>query len=290
MRYAVVMGVTLASWGAAAEERWTAPYQVEDASGRTVRVILGEAAPDDVASRLRVMTLVGKQGLAEARFQRTEPVCVGGEDDSDLPPVCHTVGVYTQLPGTPDIGEPLVALAGAVNGTVGAPDATTPRKRPVPGHWTSTPFERAVDEGADPYMPADAPAPRYRWHPGADGRVALELQHYERTSSQVTLESCTEERQGPFTRLECVPTPPFVTPDIPQPLSMLYAGRTLLVASFEDYGEPETTLVASLHVAGDTQYLVRVGLKGQAVTGLLFREGNTWRLLLRPADYPVLGC
>ncbi|GHG86576.1 hypothetical protein JJE73_16245 [Comamonas sp. JC664] len=290
MRYAMVLGVTLASLGAAAEERWTAPYQLEDASGRTARVILGEEAPDDVASRLRVMTLVGMQGLAEARFQRTEKVCVGGEDDSDLPPVCHTVGVYTQLPGTPDIGEPLVALAGAVNGTVGAPAATTPRERPAPGQWASDGFERAVDEGSDPYAPAGGPPPRYRWHLGADGRVVLEFQHYERTaSSQVAIDTCTEERQGPFTRLECVPVPPFGL-DIPQPLSMLYAGRTLLVASFEDYGVPETTLVASLHVAGDTQYLVRVGLKGQAVTGLLFREGNTWRLLLRPADYPVLGC
>ncbi|WP_426756531.1 hypothetical protein [Myxococcus sp. Y35] len=290
MRYAMVLGVTLASFGASASERWTAPYQIEDASGRTTRVILGAQAPEDVASRLQVMTLVGRHGLAEARFQRTEAVCTK-EEDFGLPPVCHTVGVYTQAPGTPDLGEPLVALAGAVQGTVSGPAPTTPPERPAPGQWTSGTFERPVDEGANPYLPEDFPAPDYRWRAGADGRVALETRRGGKMEATlVPLDTCTQERQGPFTRLQCFPGAPHIAPDDTPGASLLYVDRKPLVVSFADYGEATTALVAALHVGGDTQYLVRVGLKGQAVTGLLLREGNTWRLLLRPADYPVLGC
>ncbi|NVI99307.1 hypothetical protein HV824_14405 [Myxococcus sp. AM009] len=290
MRYAMVLGVTLASFGAAAEERWTAPYQLEAVSGRTTRVILGEQAPEDVASRLQVMTLVGTRGLAVARFQRTESVCTG-EEDAGLPPVCHTVGVYTQAEGTPDVGEHLVALAGTVTGTVSLPAPRTAPERPVPGQWTSDTFERPVDEGADPFTPEGIPAPGYRWKTSLEGHVTLEARRDGRSDdTRVPLDTCTQERQGPFTRLECFPGPtPFAPADSPA-ASLLYVDRRPLVVSFADYGEASTDLVASLQVGGDTQYLVRVGLKGQAVTGLLFREGNAWRLLLRPADYPVLGC
>jgi hypothetical protein len=31
-----------------------------------------------------------------------------------------------------------------------------------------------------------------------------------------------------------------------------------------------------------------MGLKAHAVIGLLFRDGGRWRLLIRPADYPML--
>ncbi|MFP2961978.1 hypothetical protein ACLEPN_30370 [Myxococcus sp. 1LA] len=290
MRYAMVLGVTLASFGAAAEERWTAPYQIEAVSGRTTRVVLGEQAPEDVASRLQTMTLVGTQGMAVARFQRTEPVCTGGED-SELPPVCHTVGVYTQAKGTPDIGEHLVALAGTVTGTVSLPAPKTEPERPVPGQWTSGAFEQPVDEGADPFTPEGYPAPGYRWHTSAEGHVTLEASRDgQRDDTRVPLANCTQERQGPFTRLECFPDAPRIAPDGSPGASLLYVDRRPLVVSFADYGEASTALVATLRVGADTQYLIRVGLKGQAVTGLLFREGNAWRLLLRPADYPTLGC
>ncbi|AEI63215.1 hypothetical protein [Corallococcus macrosporus] len=290
MRYAMVLGVTLASFGAAAEERWTAPYQIEAVSGRTTRVVLGEQAPEDVDSRLQVMTLVGTQGMAVARFQGTEPVCTGDED-SELPPVCHTVGVYTQASGAPDLGEQLVALAGTVAGTVSLPAPRTAQERPVPGQWTSDAFETPVDEGARPFTPEGYPVPGYRWHTSPEGHVTLETNHGgQRGDPRVPLDTCTQERQGPFTRLECYPgTPPFAVEGTPG-ASLLYVDRRPLVVSFADYGEATTALVATLRVGGDTQYLVRVGLKGQAVTGLLFREGNAWRLLLRPADYPVLGC
>ncbi|NOJ80784.1 hypothetical protein [Myxococcus xanthus] len=290
MRYAMVLGVTLASFGAAAEERWTAPYQIEAFSGRIARVVLGEQAPEDVATRLQVMTLVGTQSMAVARFQRTESVCTS-EEDVDLPPVCHTVGVYTQEKGTPDIGEYIVALAGTVTGTVSMPAPKTARERPVPGQWLSDAFERPVDEGASPFTPAGFPAPGYRWKTSPEGHVTLESSldgHSDDT--RVPLDSCTQERQGPFTRLECFPGAPHISPGDSPGASLLYVDRRPLVVSFADYGEASTELVASLRVGGDTQYLVHVGLKGQAVTGLLFREGNAWRLLLRPADYPVIGC
>lgn len=291
MRYAMVLGVTLASFGAAAEERWTAPYQIEAASGRTTRVVLGEQAPEDVASRLQVMTLVGTQGMAVARFQRTEPVCTTVEEDVDLPPVCHTVGVYTQSPGTKDIGEHLVALAGTVTGTVSLPAPKTALERPVPGQWTSDAFEHPVDEGAVPFTPEGIPVPGYRWKTSPEGHVTLEAHRDGRSDdTRIPLDSCTQERQGPFTRLECFPGPtPFAPADSPA-ASLLYVDQRPLVVSFAEYGEASTDLVASLRVGGDTQYLIRVGLEGQSVTGLLFREGSAWRLLLRPADYPVLGC
>ncbi|WP_224371629.1 hypothetical protein [Hyalangium versicolor] len=70
--------------------------------------------------------------------------------------------------------------------------------------------------------------------------------------------------------------------------SLFYAKQRLLFASFADYGEATTEWLAMLQVRGQELHLVRVGLKAQAVPGLLFRVGSRWRLLLRPADYSLL--
>ncbi|MCP3136434.1 hypothetical protein [Pyxidicoccus xibeiensis] len=277
MRNALVLGLTLASLGASAAERWTAPYQLEDQRGRTFRVILGEKAPKDVKTRLAVMTVLGKKGLAPALLKRTEPVCVQLTEER---PTCHTVGVYTQEPGTGDIGEGLTALAGRVQGQLSAPSPVVPMEPPSAGRWSSASFEVPVEERTGPHLiPADVPPRGYRWAPAGDGDAVLASSDLgpDFFSPRLRLSTCSQERQPPFTRLTC-----------PIGGSLLYADTRLLVASFEDYASPATEWVATLRSGTEDLYLVRVGIKAQTLIGLLFRDGDRWRLLLRPADYAVL--
>lgn len=282
MRYAWVLGWVLVSFEVSASERWTAPYALEDQQGRTFRVILGAKAPEDVQARLGVMTLLGKKGMATARLQRVEAVCVDLCEAAR--PTCHSVGVYTQEPGTGNVGEGLVALPGRVQGKLAPPSPTGPTKRPLAGHWVSNELQVPVDEQAGDAAPSDGlPRRAYRWTRHADGRVVPESRtgpegplHSDYTLGDFELASCRQEQQPPFTRLTCPGA------------SFLYAKPRLLVASFDDYGQAATEWVATLRTGGQELYLIRVGLKAQAVIGLLFQDEGRWRLLIRPADYSLL--
>lgn len=275
MRYALVLGLTLASLGASASERWTAPYSLEDQQGRTFRVILGAQAPEGAESRLGVMTLVGKQGLATARLQRVESVCVNLCESER--PTCHTVGVYTQEAGTGDVGEGLAALPGRLQGQLRAPVPTIREKAPTAKQWAAKEFQVPVEERTEARS-EEIPPMAYRWSVRSDTSAVLEERQggADFFAPPIQLEQCLQERQPPFTRLVCPAA------------SLLYAKQQLLFASFADYGNATTELLATLQVRGQELHLVRVGLKAQAVPGLLFRDGSRWRLLLRPADYALL--
>jgi hypothetical protein len=276
MRYAMVLGLTLASLGASASERWTAPYSLEGQQGRTFRVVFGAKAPEDVESRLGVMTLLGKKGTATARLQRVEPVC---EDLCGERPTCHTVGVYTQEPGTGDVGQGLVALAGRVEGKLSAPAPGRPDKSPSAKQWSSKEFQVPVEESTPVVPLPEGHLPlAYRWAPRADGSAVLEEREggADFFAPPIQLTGCRQERQPPFTRITCPAA------------SLLYAQQQLLFASFADYGAATTEWVATLRAGAQELHLVRVGLKTHAVIGLLFRDGGRWRLLIRPADYPLL--
>ncbi|WP_163997618.1 hypothetical protein [Pyxidicoccus caerfyrddinensis] len=277
MRNALMLGLTLTSLAASAAERWTAPYSLEDQHGRTFRVVLGEAAPEGVASRLEVMTLLGKKGLAPARFQRVEAVCADLCDSGR--PTCHTVGVYTQEPGTADVGEGLAALAGRVEGTLSTPPPGKPEKAPTAKQWAAKEFQVPVDESTPATSLPEGLLPlAYRWVSHGDASAVLEERQggvgFFAPPFQLT--DCRQEQQPPFTRLTCPGA------------SLLYAKQQLLFASFAEYAEPTTAWVATLRSGVQEVHLVRVGLKAQAVPGLLFRDGGRWRLLIRPADYPLL--
>jgi hypothetical protein len=273
MRHALMLGLMLTSLGAAASERWTAPYSLEDQHGRTFRVVLGEKAPKDVKSTLGVMTLVGKKGLATARLQKVTRVCVNLCDT----PVCHSVGVYKQEPGTADAGEGLAALPGRVEGTTSAPAPITPEPAPTAKQWTSKDYQTPVAE-RQPASSDNPPPQAFRWTPPQEGAAVLEEHEFgaDFYAPPIQLAQCRQERQPPFTRLVCPSA------------SLLYEKQQLLFTSVDDYGAPTTEWVATLHSGGQELYLVRVGLKGQAVTGLLFQDGGRWRLLIRPADYSLL--
>ncbi|QSQ20891.1 hypothetical protein JY651_37570 [Pyxidicoccus parkwayensis] len=273
MRHALMLALTLASLGASASEPWTAPYSLEAQHGRTFRVVLGEKAPKDVKSRLGVMTLVGKKGLATARLQKVEPVCVKLCEDR----VCHAVGVYKQEPGTGDVGEGLAALPGRIEGKMLAPAAISPEPAPTARQWTSKEYQTPVVE-RQPASTDNPPPQSFRWMPRAQGAAVLEEREFgaDFYAPPIELAQCRQEQQSPFTRLVCPSA------------SLLYAKQQLLITSVDDYGKPSTEWVATLQSGGQELYLVRVGLKGQVVTGLLFQEGGRWRLLVRPADYPLL--
>lgn len=274
MRNALVLGLTLASLGASAAQGWTAPYPLEGQQGRTFRVVFGRNAPEAVESRLGVMTLLGKKGTATARLQRTERVCVDLCESGR--PTCHTVGVYTQEPDTADIGEGLAALPGRLQGKLSPPAPSEPEPRPTTKQWASKELQVPVHEATP--LPEDLSPQAYRWAPRGDGSAVLDMRHGGGDSSEPSLQlaDCRQERQPPFTRLACPAA------------SFLYAKQQLLFASFDDYGSASTEWLATLQACGQELYLMRIGLKAQAVPGLLFRDGTRWRLLIRPADYPLL--
>ncbi|MFP2906176.1 hypothetical protein ACLESD_14145 [Pyxidicoccus sp. 3LFB2] len=277
MRNILVLGLTLASLAASAAEGWPAPYALEDQKGRTFRVIFGEKAPAGVKSRLGVMTLLGKKGTATARFQRLERVCADPCEGER--PACHSVGVYTQEPGTGDVGEGLAALPGRLQGKLSLPPPAVPEPSPIAKQWISKDFQVPVDERTPPAPVVEGMLPQaFRWVPRADGSAGLDARHGggPAFTAQFSLADCRQERQPPFTRLLC-PT-----------ASLLYAEQRLLFASFDDYSAPTTEWLATFQTGEQELYLVRVGLKAHSVPGLLFREGDRWRLLLRPANYPLL--
>jgi hypothetical protein len=221
------------------------------------------------------MTLLGKQGLATARLQRVESVCVdlcGSER-----PECHTVGVYTQEAGTGDVGEGLAALPGRIQGQLRAPVPSTREKAPTAKQWDSKEFQVPVEERTEA-LPEGILPMAYRWSARSGASAVLEERQggADFFAPPIQLDQCHQERQPPFTRLVCPSA------------SLLYAKQQLLVASFDDYGAPTTEWLATLQVRGQELHLVRVGLKAQAVPGLLFRDGSRWRLLVRPADYALL--
>lgn len=274
MRHALMLALTLTALGASASEQWAAPYSLEGQKGRTFRVVLAEKAPKDVKSRLGVMTLVGQKGLATGRLQKVESVCVDLCEDSR---VCHAVGVYTQEPGTQDVGQGLAALPGRVAGKTQAPPPVSPEPAPTAKQWTSRDFQTSVDEqpkATDPGLPRMA----FRWGLRADGGAVLEERQFgaDYYAPPIQLAQCRQERQPPFTRITCPAA------------SLLYDQQQLLFASFADYGVATTEWLTTLQSGGQEAYLVKVGLKTQAVPGLLFRDGGRWRLLIRPADYPLL--
>ncbi|NMO14533.1 hypothetical protein HPC49_02135 [Pyxidicoccus fallax] len=276
MRHAMVLGFMLVSLGASAAERWTAPYQLEDQRGRTFRVVFGgNKAPKNVESRLGIVTLVGKKGLATARLQRVEKVCTPVCDA----PECHSVGVYTQEPGTKDVGEGLVALPGRIRGQMDTPAPVTPAKPPSVEQWSSREFQVPVDERTGGILlPEGVPPAAFRWTSHAQGGAQLQRQQggVDFFTPPIQLAECQQEQQPPFTRLTCPAA------------SLLYEKQQLLFASFDEYGVATTEWVATLQAGGQTLYLVRVGLKTQAVIGLLFHEGGRWRLLVRQADYSLI--
>jgi len=141
--------------------------------------------------------------------------------------------------------------------------------------------EERVGSRLEPEVkPEDLPPPSgYRWVPTEDGDAVLARSDMgpDFYSPRIRLGDCRQQRQPPFTRLTC------------SGASLLYADQRLLVASFAEYGEAGTEWVATLKSGAEELHLVRVGLKAQAVIGLLFRDGDRWRLLIRPADYALLS-
>lgn len=64
--------------------------------------------------------------------------------------------------------------------------------------------------------------------------------------------------------------------------------RDLLIISPAEYSEAETEVIAAFEQGGSTIYVVKVGLKAQTVKALLVRTSDGWKVLIRPADYPLL--
>ncbi len=275
MRHAWALGLAVFPLGALAAGGWNAPYPLEGQEGRTFRVVLGEKAPKDARARLGVMTLLGKKGLATARLQRLESVCA--ELCASERPTCHAVGLYAQEPGTGDVGEGLAALPGRITGRLSAPAPVELEPAPTAKQWASTAFQTPVDERL-PAASERLPPLAFRWTPRAEGVAVLQERQLgaDFYAPPIQLAECRQERQALFTRLVCPAA------------SVLYAKGQLLFASFDDYGPPATEWLVTLQADGQQLYLVRLGLKAHAVPGLLFHDGARWRLLIRPADYPLM--
>jgi hypothetical protein len=93
----------------------------------------------------------------------------------------------------------------------------------------------------------------------------------------INLATCTHRTIDIFIMVTCAPY-----------AQLLYEDKHALLASFAEYAEAATQPLYRLRVDGKEAVLVRVGLKGEVVIGMLVRDGDSWRLEIRGVDYAIL--
>lgn len=259
-----------------------APYQIEKVLNDTVVVDFGENNPSSQRETLKEMTIVTPNGTFTATLSRFDKECVDLCSD-DL--TCHFVGIYTVEAMPPESGEPIVALLGrpaiedlsmiAMEEVSDAPKAQD---------WISSDYTRTLNNHSGRSNEVGEPFPggAWRWRQDDQNESKVFLER-EDGASGIELAGCVEQEYRSFTLLQCEAHERSFSP-----AALLYEDRKLLITSFAEYGIAAADLLAEFNFGGNTHYLVKIGLKAQAPIGIIQPSRNSWKLLLRPKDYPTL--
>ena len=253
-----------------------APHQIDtsvDVRPGEVAVDFGTADPALEAGAHDFMTIVGAAGASAAKLDRLTESCVE-LCGPGAPPVCHYAGIYTL--GDPErAGQPLAALPGRVEVARTRSPEVAPGPVPPPAErWLSDEYQPAPEVLGDQWVVLEDFG--YRWV-RADGQVRLESNGAgESTTSSIDLASCRQSELGDLTQLAC------------DGAAFLYRGPRLLVASFGAEVPAAAELLETFRAQDIDYALVVVGLRTRRAVGLLFRDGDTWRIALRPPDYPAV--
>jgi hypothetical protein len=272
----MLAGTLFALAAAAASATPVAVYDVEALADGGAVVDFGSHAPD--AGIPPTITIVSASGPRVAhllrRTERCESLC-GGMDT----PTCHQAGLYQSADGA-SIELPALAIEGKHELEVQKVDFETSGEgvEEVVSGWISESFQPAPTlRGTTRWQ--------YRWQPATDGEgVRLERRFGDGSKSfdatlfdPYPLESCRAQRFEELTALVCGDD------------SWLYQGGTLVLHTDSDgYGPAALDLLARFAWKGAEHRLVVFASKGYRSTALLRRDGDRWRVLIPPKDYPHL--
>jgi len=272
----VLAGILLTLATAAASATPLAVYDVEALADGGAVVDFGSRAPD--AGIPPTITIVSASGPRVAhllrRTERCESLC-GGMDT----PTCHQAGLYQSADGTP-VALPALAIPGRLELEVQEVDFETTAEgaEELVSSWISEAFRPAPTlRGATRWQ--------YRWQPSTqggglrlerrfgDGRETFDAALFD----PYPLEGCQIRRYETFTGLEC------------RDEAWLYENNSLVLhADTDGYGEAAIDLVARFTWQGVEHRVVLFAGKGYHSTALLRRNGDRWRVLIPPKDYPFL--
>ncbi len=273
---AVLAATVLALATAAAASPPLAVYDVEALAEGSAVVDFGSRAPD--AGIPPTVTLVSASGPRVAHLLRRTESCeslCGGMDT----PTCHQAGLYQSADGT-SVELPALAIPGRHELDVQKVDfeARGESGEEVVNRWISEAFQLAPTlRGPTRWQ--------YRWQPGARGAgVRLERRFGDgRETFDATLfdpyplEGCRGRHFETLTALAC------------RGEVWLYESDTLVLhASTDGYGPATLDLLARFTWQGAEHHLLVFAGKGYRSTALLRRDGDRWRVLIPPKDYPFL--
>ncbi len=223
-----------------------------------------DGRPVPAAADHAAMTILGTQGPVTATLAEIVKRCryLCGEDEAAT---CHYAAALTLDRPVPELGLPIAALPGKV--TLSGWRMVAGR----PGEDVAAPA-LADTWSATLWSPDAEYAPEYRIR-RVEADFVLEGRYRGGETFEVPGGECRAERHDELTALSCGGF-----------AALLREGRPLLV-SVADYGSPAADLLGRFEHGGNTHWLVRLGLKAQAVIGLLVRTPDGWRAVFRPRDH-----
>lgn len=264
----------------------SAPYQIEGTAVLTdsryglrddpatapplYLVYLGDAEndPQPLLEDHRWITLIGDAGLATASLVDIEKRCrffCGDEGEA-----CHYAGLYRLDGSTGNIGRPLAAFPGQKE----IADLDHPENSDGEGPVLE---ESSAYYGLlHPREPDWEPELRIEQWKVAEGSLATTMRIGEET---YPIEGASCKRRGFSADLAGIACDGF---------ALIYGAEGPLVLSYPDYNRPLAEIAASFSYEGQRYHLVNLGLKAQDATGLLFHDGSSWQLRLRPRTTPNL--
>ena len=240
-----------------------APYQITSVS--PLRVDIGRLKSR--AKNLRVATVLTPTGPVLASFVRAKRSCWDPDNVRSRDEAYSTCHYEVTLRPARPVKHPIVVLAGERLVSDIVPLSPRP-ERPIGAS------EALV------YAPVDgAEGGTYQWTPFPDGVFLAYGSEPNRDfySPSIDLASCTQRPIDNFTMVTC-----------PAGAQLLYDKNRGVLASFAEYSDAATLPINRLRVDGKEAVLVRVGLKGEVVIGMIVKEADNWRLAIRGPDYATM--
>lgn len=210
------------------------------------------------------LVLLGQRGVDnDARFHAFETHCeyLCGNEAKE----CHHTGLvsYTKH----DIGAPLLAL--------------------VNFKGRATDFHEIRPEPHDSNRAFALPRRALVWPPERDLELALkdgEAAFTERSEGQppYSYSATAPDYRNiayPGTRLARLAC---------NGVEFLLDGNHVLLMSYADYNLSKVRVLSAFKIGNATYYTVLLALKAYDAYGLLTRHGETWRFIVRPADWAML--
>ena len=253
-----------------------APYQIVNATVKDgiLEVTVDAGAEGNVPERVTMLISRGA-GYVHASLVAKQRACVWlcGQD-SGKPQTCHYEATYRAKVAGP-VGEVVAMLPylTRIYKHEMIEKLQHPSRMPLhlQNHVGKTVFE--------PMYPNDLAFRLQGWDFDTDSLIFdYRAKQFSGPYQEAMIPECAIYGQDRFLNMACG-----------ENVSLMFDDQNLLFVSFADYGIAETKILMGFDMNGQRHYLVRLGLKAEAVVGLMEPDGKGgWIVRLRPSDYPLI--